>query len=172
MAIGQVSVQGTGNPQARALRAPRWASLIHDALATPRGRAGAVLVMIVVLIAAVGPAVAPDAPTAFATAPFARPSARNLLGGDVLGRDVLSRLLDGGWQLLAMAAIATALGVAAGTAIGIVAAFRGRLSDTLLMRAVDVLLAFPQLVFALLLVSIAGPNVWLIVTAVAISHAP
>jgi peptide/nickel transport system permease protein len=152
--------------------APRWALLIRDALATPRGRSGAGLVTIVMLIAAVGPALAPDTPTAFSTTPFARPSAHNLLGGDVLGRDVLSRVLDGGWELLAMAAIATVLGVAAGAATGIVAAFRGGLPDTLLMRAVDVLLAFPQLVFALLLVSIAGPKVWLIVLAVATSHAP
>ena len=53
-----------------------------------------------------------------------------------------------------------------------IAAYSGGWWDSVIMRAVDVILAFPQLVFALLLVSILGPKIWLIVLAVAISHAP
>jgi peptide/nickel transport system permease protein len=151
---------------------PGWLVLIRNALRTPRGVIGSVLVGFVVAVAALGPALAPDSPTAFSTIPFATPNSHNLLGGDVLGRDVLSRVLNGGWQLLLMAGIATLLGVAVGTAIGVSAAFWGGRSDSLLMRAVDVLLAFPQIVFGLLLVSIAGPKVWLIVVAVAVAHAP
>jgi peptide/nickel transport system permease protein len=126
----------------------------------------------VVLVAAIGPAIAPYSSTEFVTRPFARASATAWLGGDVLGRDVLSRTLDGGWELLLMTAAATALGVAAGTACGVIAAYAGGWWDSVIMRAVDVILAFPQLVFALLLVSILGPKIWLIVLAVAISHAP
>jgi peptide/nickel transport system permease protein len=85
---------------------------------------------------------------------------------------VLSRTLDGGWELLAMAAVATALGVVVGAVLGVMAAYFGGWWDSVIMRAVDVILAFPQLVFALLLVSILGPKIWLIVLAVAISHAP
>lgn len=125
-----------------------------------------------VLIAAIGPKLAPQSPTALVTIPFSPPSSHSLLGGDKLGRDVLSRVLDGGWRLLLMAASATTLGVGLGAVIGVLAAFRGGITDALLMRSVDVLLAFPQLVFALLLVSIIGPKVWLIVIAVAIAHAP
>jgi peptide/nickel transport system permease protein len=103
---------------------------------------------------------------------FAKPSGQVPLGSDYLGRDVLSRVLNGGWVLLLMAALATALGVVAGAAAGISAAYlRGR-SDGLIMRTVDVILAFPQLVFALLLVSVLGPRLWLIVLAVGLSHAP
>jgi peptide/nickel transport system permease protein len=126
----------------------------------------------VILVAAIGPAVAPYSSSEFVTKPFARASAAALLGGDTLGRDVLTRTLDGGWKLLLMAAVATALGVAVGALIGVVAAYSGGWVDSVLMRAVDVILAFPQLVFALLLVSILGPKIWLIVLAVAISHAP
>jgi peptide/nickel transport system permease protein len=151
---------------------PGWLTLITDALRTARGAVGALLVAFVVLVAALGPVVASDSPTAFSTIPFAPPGGHNLLGGDTLGRDVLSRVLNGGWQLLLMATVATILGVGIGAAIGIAAAFWGGRSDSVLMRAVDVLLAFPQIVFALLLVSIAGPKVWLIVVAVAIAHAP
>ncbi len=63
-------------------------------------------------------------------------------------------------------------GIAVGATAGVSAAYlRGR-SDGLIMRTVDIVLAFPQLVFALLLVSIVGPKLWLIVLAVGFSHAP
>jgi len=81
-----------------------------------------------------------------------------LLGTDNLGRDVLSRLLDGGWELLAMAAIGTVIGVVLGAVLGITAAYARGKADTLIMRTVDVILAFPGLVFILVLVSIAGPS--------------
>jgi len=71
-----------------------------------------------------------------------------------------------------MAVAATAFGVIVGAAAGVYAAYaRGRL-DSLIMRTVDVLLAFPSIIFALLLVSILGPQLWLIVLAVGMSHAP
>ena len=106
------------------------------------------------------------------TLSFGKPSGQFPLGGDFLGRDVLSRVLNGGWLLLLMAVCATAIGVAAGAAAGVSAAYlRGR-TDGLIMRTVDVILAFPQLVFALLLLSILGPKLWLIVLAVGLTHAP
>jgi peptide/nickel transport system permease protein len=172
MASRPNSVVETAPPDREPSQLPGWLSLLRDALRTGRGRIGAVLVGFVVLVAAVGPAIAPHSPTEFSTIPYATPDSHNLLGGDTLGRDVLSRVLSGGWQLLLMAGVATLIGVAVGAAIGITAAFWGGRSDSLLMRAVDVLLAFPQIVFGLLLVSIAGPKVWLIVVAVAIAHAP
>jgi len=94
------------------------------------------------------------------------------LGGDALGRDVFSRVLEGGWTLLPVAFAATAFGVVFGAAAGISAAYlRGRI-DGLIMRTVDVLLAFPQLVLVLLLLSIVGPKLWLIIVAVGLAHAP
>ena len=124
------------------------------------------------LVAVVGPSVAAKSPDALVTLPYAKPSSQFPLGGDYLGRDVLSRVLHGGWVLLLMAVAATVLGVAVGAAGGMSAAYlRGR-PDGFIMRTVDVILAFPQLVFALLLVSILGPKPWLIVLAVGLSHAP
>jgi peptide/nickel transport system permease protein len=146
--------------------------VLWTAARTSRGAAGLALAGLVVLIAIVGPSAAAKSPYALATLPFAKPSARFPLGGDYLGRDVLSRVLNGGWELLIMAAAATVLGVAVGAAAGISAAYlRGR-PDGFIMRTVDVILAFPQLVFALLLVSVLGPRLWLIVLAVGVSHAP
>src|SRR5579884_1341638 len=136
--------------------------LLRDAFATNSGKVGGALVAFVVAVAAFGPFFAPHSATAFVTTPFAPPAAGTRLGGDVLGRDVLSRLLDGGWELLLMAAAATALGIALGAALGIVAAFRGGIWDALPMRASDVLLAFPQIILALLLLSVVGPKLWLV----------
>jgi peptide/nickel transport system permease protein len=156
----------------RRARRREWVAVLGRAVRTSRGATGLGIVGVVVLVAAIGPALAPYPSTSFVTAPFANPSLKFPLGADTLGRDVLSRTLDGGWELLLMAAAATVLGVVAGAILGVAAAYFGGRWDTLIMRVVDVFLAFPQLVFALLLVSILGPRIWLIVLAVAISHAP
>jgi peptide/nickel transport system permease protein len=130
------------------------------------------LTLLVVMFVIVGPFVAPYKPLALQTAAFAKPSGAYPLGADELGRDVLSRLLAGGWLLIVLALAATAIGVGLGVWLGIAAAYFGRFTDGLIMRIVDVFLAFPQLVFALLLVSVLGNKLWLIIVAVGISHAP
>jgi len=149
-----------------------WLALLGRAARTQRGAVGLALAGSVVLLAIIGPFVAPHSPTLSVTGTFVPPAPGYPLGGDTIGRDVLSRVLAGGWLLLAVAAGATVLGVGAGVVVGISAAYLGRVSDGLLMRIVDVLLAFPPLVFALLLLSVLGSHVWLILIAVAVSHAP
>jgi peptide/nickel transport system permease protein len=151
---------------------PEWLVILGRAARSRRGKIGLAIAGFVLLVAIVGPFIAPHSPTAPVTETFATPSGSAPLGGDDLGRDVLSRVLAGGWKLLAIAAAATALGVSAGVALGIAAAYYGRFTDGIIMRIVDVFLAFPQLVFALLLVSVLGPKIWLIIIAVGISHAP
>jgi peptide/nickel transport system permease protein len=166
-----------------ALRAPtrvatrstrrEWLVILKRATRSRRGAIGLSLAGFVVVLALIGLLIAPHSPTAPVTPfPFSKPSSAAPLGGDVLGRDALSRVLAGGAVLLGIAAAATALGVAAGLILGIAAAYSGRWTDGIIMRTVDVFLAFPQLVFALLLVSVVGPKLWLIVIAVGISHAP
>ncbi|MDA8080100.1 MAG: ABC transporter permease [Actinomycetota bacterium] len=150
----------------------QWLLVLRRAARTRRGMFGLIIMLFIALIAALGPLFAPHSSTSFVTSSFSAPSAAYPFGGDDLGRDVLSRVLDGGWVLLLMAIGATAFGVIFGAAVGVSAAYlRGRI-DGVLMRAVDIILAFPQLVFALLLVSIIGPKLWLIVLAVGFSHIP
>jgi peptide/nickel transport system permease protein len=173
MAGSTASVQHRA-PQSRAahIRRREWLWVLSRAVRTRRGAVGVTLMAFVFAVAVVGPFVPAASPTEFVTAPFSPPSSGALLGSDTLGRDVLSRVLAGGWLLLLMAAAATMSGVVVGSVAGISAAYlRGR-ADMLIMRSVDVLLAFPSLVFALLLVSIIGPKLWLIVLAVGLSHAP
>ena len=158
--------------RAQQIRRHQWGSVLRAAARTPRGTIGLGLTLFVVLVAVIGPFVAPNAPDALVTLPYGKPSGQFLLGGDALGRDVLSRVLGGGWVLLIMAVGATVLGVAGGAAAGVSAAYLRGISDGIIMRAVDVILAFPQLVFALLLLSLLGPKLWLITIAVGVSHAP
>ena len=171
VAAPQVPVPAAAPARRRLERHP-WLSVLWTAARTPRGAVGLALAGLIVLIAVVGPFMAAKSPYALVTLPFAKPSSQFPLGGDYLGRDVLSRVLNGGWELLLMAAAATVIGVSVGAAAGMSAAYLRGKSDGFIMRTVDVILAFPQLVFALLLVSLLGPKLWLIVLAVGLSHAP
>jgi peptide/nickel transport system permease protein len=74
--------------------------------------------------------------------------------------------------VIGLAVLTTALGVSLGVLIGLTAAYAGGVVDEVLMRACDVFLAFPQILFALLLVAALGPKLWLLVAAIAITHAP
>lgn len=146
--------------------------VLRAAWAAPRTRVGAALSGLVVLIAVIGPFVTPHSPLAFVTAPFAAPSGAAPLGGDTLGRDVLSRVLDGGFRILLVGVVATLLGVGVGTALGALAAVGRSWADEAIMRPLDVVMSFPQLVLALLLVSVLGPKVWLITLTIALVHVP
>jgi len=169
---GKEKAPSSGAASPAHLRRHEWVAVLGAAARSRRGAIGALLALSVVAVAVIGPFVAPHSSTEFVTSAFTGPSGRSLLGSDGLGRDVLSRVLFGGWLLLLMAAVATALGAIIGTALGITAAYFRGTFDGLIMRAVDIFLAFPQIVFALLLLSVAGPKLWLVVIAVGISHVP
>src|ERR1700735_1738009 len=106
-------------PGTERIRRHPWAGAGGSAARPRRGATGLGLAGFVVAVAVLGPLMAPDSPTALATFPFGKPSGRFLLGADFLGRDVLSRVLDGGWLLLLMAVTATVIGIVAGAVAGI-----------------------------------------------------
>jgi peptide/nickel transport system permease protein len=117
-------------------------------------------ILTVVTIAALGAGlIAPYDPTELdATANLAPPSSDHWLGTDNLGRDLFSRLLHGARWTLGAAGLAAAGIVVLGVTIGIVAGYFGGLIDDLLMRLVDVLLAFPSMILALAIVGMLGPS--------------
>jgi len=149
-----------------------WREIVGSALTLGRARVGLVLVGLVVLIALLGPLFAPHSPTDLVAPPFAQPSTALPFGADYLGRDVLSRFLDGGRTILIVAALATLLGVGLGAGLGLAAGYLRGFWDNAIMRSLDVILCFPSIVLALLLMSVVGPKLWLVVVAVAIAHAP
>jgi peptide/nickel transport system permease protein len=146
--------------------------LLRRAWRLPRTRIGVVLVLLLVGTALIGPVFAPHDPAAFAGAPFAKPNGSTLLGTDNLGRDVLSRFLWGGRSILGLSAAATVIGLVLGVSIGLVAAYSRGLLDDSLMRVMDVILAFPSIVLALVAVSTVGPKLWLIVLVVGFTTMP
>jgi peptide/nickel transport system permease protein len=127
---------------------------------------------VIVLVAVVGPFLAPRSPTTFVGAPFAAPSQGVPLGTDYLGRDVLSRFLAGGYRLLLISGLSAMVGVGVGTIVGLTAGYSKTWRGQIGMRALDVLLAFPNIVLVLLFISLVGPKIWLIVALVGIAQAP
>lgn len=125
---------------------------------TAAATAGAVLVGIVVVVALVGPLLAPHPPEGVVGGAGVPPNGDAWLGTDYLGRDVLSRVLWGGISVLILATVATALAFLIGGAVGIVAGYKRGFLDTVLMRSVDVLFAFPALLIILLLTTSLGTS--------------
>jgi peptide/nickel transport system permease protein len=152
--------------------AVRGSSLLRRSLRLWRTRIGVGLVGLIVLVAIIGPYIAPYGPSTPVGAPNANPGGKALLGTDYLGQDVWSRLLYGGRSILIMAVVSTAIGLIVGGAIGLVAAYSRNALDDTLMRAMDVIMALPQIMLALVAVAIIGPHVWVIILAIALTTAP
>ncbi len=160
-------------PDAEVAPSPvRGASLLRRSLRLWRTRIGVALVGVIVLLAIIGPYLAPYGPSTPVGAPNSVPGGKAVLGTDYLGQDVLSRVLYGGRSILVMAVIATALGLIGGAAVGLVAAYSRNALDDVLMRAMDVIMALPSILLALVAVAIVGPRAWVIVAAIALTTAP
>lgn len=139
---------------------------------TPSGLVGSVLLVAVVAVALLGPLFAPYAPDEPVGVPFSGPAEGTPFGTDFLGRDVLSRVLWGGRSVLALAGLATLLAYAGGIVIGLAAGYSRSLLDPALMRAADVMLSFPALLFLLVLVTGAGTSKTVLVLGVALVQMP
>ncbi|MGO9954444.1 MAG: ABC transporter permease [Solirubrobacteraceae bacterium] len=136
------------------------------------GRVGLFISVVILLVVFVGPLVSPYPPTRIVAPPFLSPNARFPLGTDVLGRDVLSRLLCGGESVLLLGGLATLLAYVVGGTIGLAAGFSRGWLDGVLMRLMDVILAIPALLFLLELATGAGSGGLVAVIGVATIQVP
>jgi peptide/nickel transport system permease protein len=135
-------------------------------------RIGLTVLAFVLGVALIGPYFAPYSPSALPGIPFSTPSRTFWLGNDYLGEDVFSRVLSGGRTVILYGAVATLLAYAVGGTIGLVAGYTRSRLDDLLMRSMDVLLAFPPILFLLVVATGAGANIWALVIAIAVIHVP
>lgn len=125
---------------------------------------GAVLLVVPVVCALLAPLLAPHDPAAQTLIMRLKPpswlggDARFVLGTDGLGRDILSRLIYGARVSLIVGLTVVAIGGAFGTLIGLISGYFGGLLDAIVMRIVDVFLAFPFLVLALVVMALTGPG--------------
>lgn len=140
---------------------------------SPQGAVGFVLVTILLLVAAFGPALAPNDPESFNFgARFAAPSAEFPFGTDWYGRDLFSRVLSGARSTVLLAVLATVIGTVAGALIGIVSGYLGGRADELMMRLTDAFMAIPSLLFALMILAVLGSSSVNAVVAIGIAFAP
>jgi len=132
----------------------------------------AAVLLLYVFTALTGGMWAPSSPTAIAGRPFVPPGRGHLLGTDQLGRDVFSRVVHGARPVLALALSATALGVAVGTSLGLMAGYLRGWFDEVAMRIVDILISVPPLIIALVIVGGLGSSQFLLVLTVGVLYAP
>jgi peptide/nickel transport system permease protein len=151
------------------LQAGAWHRLLHD----PSALIGGAIVAAIVLIALVALVWTPYDPLAqdytHALAPM---SWSHPFGTDEYGRDVLSRLMEGAKIVLLSGAVSVGIAVAGGVPIGLLAAMRGRVVDDLLMRAVDLVYAFPALLAAIVLAAALGASTVTAMVAIGIAYIP
>ncbi|HEX5019876.1 MAG TPA: ABC transporter permease [Candidatus Binatia bacterium] len=139
----------------------------------PLGAAGAVIVILMVLAAVLARALSPYDPlqTDYG-AMFQSPGMSHWFGTDSFGRDVLSRLLYGSRTALWIGFSSSILGTSLGAVIGIYCAYFGGRVDLFLQRLMDILLSFPLIVLALVVVAVMGSGVWNVILAIAIPMIP
>lgn len=140
------------------------------------GHPGAVIGLCVLLgwiiVAILAPLVAPYDPSALVSRARQSPSAAHWLGTDMLGRDVLSRVIFGARISISLGLIAVALGGIPGVFLGLLAGYFGGWVDTVISRFVDALLAFPSILLALVVIAALGPSIQNMMIAVGIATLP
>lgn len=151
----------------------RWASLADAARRAPTLVLGTLMLLAWVVTALGAQWIAPyTAVQLNLQAVLAAPSAAHWFGTDQYGRDVLSRVLYGGFYALSIAPAATLLGLVLGGAIGLVTAYFGSWVDEVVMRLLDAVMAFPIVVLALLALTALGPSLINVIMVIGFVFAP
>jgi peptide/nickel transport system permease protein len=133
--------------------------LRHFVRYKPLGAAGGAVLLLLIVVAVFAPWLAPRDPYAPRVAfQYAPPGGEFLLGGDQLGRDVLSRLIHGARISLRVGVFSVLIGITAGTLLGISSAYIGGVVDLAIQRMVDALMAFPPIILALGLMAARGAS--------------
>lgn len=134
---------------------------------------GAFIIFLLVIFAIFGPRLAPYDPIdQNFREQLLPPSRTHLLGTDEFGRDIFSRLLYGSRIALMVGILTDGIGLILGVALGLIAGYGGRWIDTLIMRFVDIMLAFPYLLLAMMVVAVLGPSLTNAMIAIGVVYMP
>ncbi len=145
---------------------------VRALLGTGAGKIGCTIIVLLIGIALLAPVIAPYSPIKIDVPNrLTGPSAHHLFGADDIGRDVFSRVLYGSQISLRVGVVSVAIALAFGVTLGMLAGFYGGAVDTLIMRFIDILLAFPGFLLALAIVAILGPSLTNAMIAVGIGEA-
>jgi peptide/nickel transport system permease protein len=152
---------------------------VSASVATPRRRLprtlvlGLLIVGAIGILAAIGPWITPYDPDAFSVrARLQPPSAEHWFGTDEFGRDVFSRVLAGAYHSLAMGLGATAISLAIGVPLGLIAAFRRGWTEEVIMRGIDLMISLPPVLLGLLILAVTEPGLWKTILAVGLVYVP
>lgn len=149
------------------------AALLYFVRRYPLGALGGAILLALILTAIFAPWIAPHDPQETSVAlQYAPPGSARILGGDQLGRDVLSRLIYGARISLSVGLLSVGIGVTAGTLIGIFSAYAGGTVDLVVQRLVDALMAFPPIILALGLMAALGASMNNVVIALVVILLP
>jgi ABC-type dipeptide/oligopeptide/nickel transport system permease subunit len=154
-------------------RPERRGGFWRDLTRHPGGMFGVTVVGLFLILAAIGPWITPyDPNVGILTDTLSPPSMAHPFGTDELGRDTLSRVIDGSRIAVVVALLSVAMALVVGVIIGIIAGYSGGWVDTVLIRSQDVLFAFPTLLLAIIIVAVLGPGLFNAVLAIAIVYIP
>lgn len=143
--------------------------LFHNKLAVT----GSIILLLFILMAVFAPFLAPYDPFYMDTeAILSAPSAAHLLGTDNMGRDILSRIFYGARISLRVSIISVSIATVAGVILGVAAGYFGRITDGIISRILEIMFAFPEVLLALLIMSILGPSLNNIIIAIGIVYTP
>jgi ABC-type dipeptide/oligopeptide/nickel transport system permease subunit len=142
----------------RSANNPPWRQTLSRLRRTPAAIFGGGVLLVLILIAVVGPAITPYSEIDIAGRSLAGPNRNNWMGTDVLGRDMMSRIVHGARISLTIGLFSVAIGVGIGVALGLPAGYYGRKVDTGISIIIDTMLAFPGILLAIAIVSVLGPS--------------
>ncbi|MCO5072232.1 MAG: ABC transporter permease [Rhizobiaceae bacterium] len=133
---------------------------------------GLLMLAIMIVTTVLAPWIVPYDPSASIGMPLSPPNAEHLLGTDVIGRDILSRLISGGRTTLLITGIAVSLALVAGLILGLLSGYLGGIVDETIMRILDVVFAFPVFLLAIAVVAALGPTIPNLIITIAIVYTP
>jgi peptide/nickel transport system permease protein len=149
------------------------ADAFKDLLRNKSATLGMAIILLIAAVAAVGPGLAPYDP--IMPAPLDRlqgPSVPHLFGTDSLGRDIFSRVIYGCRISLMIGLISVSISLVPGTLLGLLAGYFGKWPESVIMRLMDVLLAFPAILLAIFITAILGPSLTNTMIAVGVVYIP
>jgi peptide/nickel transport system permease protein len=154
-----------------------WSEAWHRIIRNPGAILGAVFVLTFVTVAVFAPWIAPYGPkeqnlNLLNAGKPVGPTHGHWFGVDLLGRDEFSRIVYGARYSLLIGVVSVAIGLSIGLVLGATAGYLGGLVDSMIMRAMDVMLAIPGLLFAIGIVAMLGPGLWQVMLAVGVVNIP
>jgi peptide/nickel transport system permease protein len=154
-----------------------WSEAWHRLIRNPGAIIGGFFVTVFVIVAVFAPLIAPYDPKEqnldlLVNGKPVGPSADHWFGVDLLGRDEFSRIVYGARYSLLIGVVSVVIGLSIGLVLGAAAGYLGGFADSTVMRAMDVMLAIPGLLFAIAIIAALGPGLWQVMIAVGIVNIP